>query len=279
MLTITLAAVLGLLGVVAVVAYAHQANQRAVAGLKAETVLVAKFAIPAGTSLDKAQNGHLLGTEKMPVSSFSKSAPAVQKVTATNGGQVVSATVAPGQVLLTNMLTSANNATAAGSFLIPPGMIAVTVYMCISEAVADYVTPGSDVAVFNTLVSATGVQRTCETQHQNLSARQIISKITNRGGSATLLVLQKAEVLAVGQNPAAHSAPGGSSATATADPSSTSSPAGSVLVTLAVNQDDAERLILIDEVGLPYMALLGPSSHTAFAAPVSLFQPPQQQQP
>ena len=50
MLTITLAAVLGLLGVVAVVAYAHQANQRAVAGLKAETVLVAKFAIPAGTS-------------------------------------------------------------------------------------------------------------------------------------------------------------------------------------------------------------------------------------
>ncbi len=32
------------------------------------------------------------------------------------------------------------------------------------------------------------------------------------------------------------------------------------LVTVAVNQDDAERLILLTQTGLPYLALLGPSA-------------------
>src|ERR1700733_14072421 len=129
MLTITLAVVLGLLGVVAGVAYAHQANQRAVAGLKAETVMVAKGVIPAGTSLKTAEEGSLLGTEKVPRTSLST--PAVRSVSSTNG-QVVSANVAKGQILLRNMLGPASAVNEqSSSFLIPKGMVAVTVDMCI----------------------------------------------------------------------------------------------------------------------------------------------------
>jgi hypothetical protein len=60
----------------------------------------------------------------------------------------------------------------------------------------------------------------------------------------------------------------------TTDPSGTSSASagGGVLVTLAVSQADAERLILIDQLGMPYMALLGPSSNVGYGPPNNLFR-------
>jgi pilus assembly protein CpaB len=268
-LTIALAGVLALLGAVAVLAYARQANNRAIAGIQAETVLAATGAIRAGTSLGTAQHDHLLTTEKVPVASLS-TAP-VRSVTAANAHLVMSANVASGQVLLQNMLASTSSVTASGGFVIPAGMVAVTVNMCVSEAVADYVIPGSYVAVFNTLVSAQAseLQRICDTGHAAIPG----GAIRSTQDAATMLVLQKAEVLAVGQNPVTQSSSGGSGATVTTDPSnSSSSSPDEVLVTLAVNQADAERLILIDEVGLPYMALLGSSSNTAYTPPVNLFR-------
>lgn len=268
MLIITLAAVLGLLGVVAVFAYAHQANQRAVNGLKAETVLMANSEIPAGTSLNRAQQNHLLGTEKVPVSSLSTTP--VQSVSTANEHMVVSANVAPNQILLQNMLTSAADVTASGSFTVPKNMVAVTVDMCVAEAVANYIGPGSGVAVFDTMVSGSGqVQRTCDAQRSIVNG----AAIRNKGLASTVLVLREARVLAVGPNPAAQSTSSRNNATTAADPSSSASSTNTeVLVTLAVTQADAERLILIAEVGMPYMALVGSNSATAIAPPVNLFQ-------
>jgi pilus assembly protein CpaB len=265
-LTVALAAMLALLGVVAVLAYVRQANERAVKGLKAETVMVAAGAIPAGTSLSKAQQERLLSTEKVPDSSLT--VPAVQSVTAANGHLVLSGPVAKGQVLLQNMLGSGTSLIADGGFVIPTGMVAVAVNMCVSEAVADYIIPGSYVAVFDTVVQQQEIGRTCDTAHSAISGRVI----SNPQDAATRLVLTKVEVLAVGQSPVTQSNSGGNSATVATDPSNSSSSSPTeVLVTLAVNQADAERLIVIDEVGLPYMALLGSNSNTAFTPPVSLF--------
>jgi pilus assembly protein CpaB len=264
-LTIALAGILALLGAVAVLAYARQANNRAIAGIQAETVLAAADPIPAGTSLSTAQHEHLLTSEKVPEASLSTEP--VQSVTAANAHLVVSANVAAGQLILQNMLVSATSVTAGGSFTIPAGMVAVTVNMCVSEAVAEYATPGAYVAVFNTLVTGSEVQRTCDTTHIAIPG----GVIRTTQGAATMLVLQKAEVLAVGQNPVTQSTSGGP--TVATDPASSSSASqGEVLVTLAVSQADAERLILIDEVGLPYMALLGSSSSTAYTPPVNLFR-------
>ncbi len=201
-LTIVLAAVLGLLGVVAVVAYAHQANQRAVAGLKAETVVVAKGEIPANTSLNKAYSEDLLGTEKLPVSSLPTNA-VHSVVSSANGRLFTTASVATGQVLLKNMLTSTASAVTSSGVITARGIIAVAVEMCVGEAVADYPTPGSYVAVFDTIASkGSQIQRSCDPQHQILNANAI-----QHGGAETLLVLPKAEVLAVGQNPALRARP------------------------------------------------------------------------
>lgn len=266
-LTIVLAAVLGLFGVVAVVAYAHQANQRAVAGLQAEPVLMANSEIPAGTSLNQAWSENLLGIEKVPVSSVSTTAE--HSVTSANGRLVTTAKVAKGQVLLRNMLGNAADVAATGSSLaVPPHMVAVTVNMCVAEAVASFIHSGSRIAVFDTIAGkGSQIQRSCDAQHQILNADAI-----EHGAAATMLVLPEAEVLAVGQNSAAQSTSQGNEATATADPASSATSSNTeVLVTVAVNQVEAERLILIDEVGMPYMAVLGSEASMSFSGRAPLF--------
>jgi pilus assembly protein CpaB len=256
-LTITLAAVLALVGVVAILAYVRQANERAVAGLKAERVVWAKDPIAAGTSLSQAEQGGLLATEEVPESSLTT--PAVESVTPANEHKVVTSAVTKGQVLLQNMLgASASNATA-NLFVVPKGDVAVSVSMCVPEDVADYVTPGSNVAVFDTLVALSQGQQitpSCASGHPAVSGGQI----ENANLATTVLVLPSVEVLAVGQNPGSQGTSGSNSAATVTDPASSSSSSGDVLVTFAVNQSEAQKLILLQEVGIPYLALLGPQS-------------------
>jgi pilus assembly protein CpaB len=173
--------------------------------------------------------------------------------------------VGQGQLLLAPMLTTAANVVASGGIVIPAGMVAVSVQVCLSQAVAGYVTPGSNVALFDTYLSGKGsqnVQQTCDASHQTLAP----------GGVNTQIVLPRVQVLSVGQSPA--SAQGTSSGFGSAQATgSAGSQSGAVLVTLAVSQTNAERLIQADEVGLPYLALLSGSSKTAIdAKPMQLFR-------
>ncbi len=272
LLAIALAALLAVLGMAAVLAYVHKANDRAVTGLKADTVMFATEAIPAGTPLGNAQKQGLLAAEKVPVGSLS--AAPVQSVTAANAHKVLGTNLAKGQLLLQNMLASAASvATGSGGFVIPKDMVAVTVQMCISEDVAEYVTVGSYVAVFDAYALGKGsqIQRTCDVQHQITASPTVANPL---GGVGASIVLTKVQVLAVGENPNAQGGSPGSTSALAASSSSASS--DSVLVTLAVDQADAERLIMIDELGLPYMALLGPTSKTEFDSPANatpLFRP------
>jgi pilus assembly protein CpaB len=259
LLTITLAAVLALLGVAAVVAYVRQANERAVNGLSAETVVAASNAIPAGTSLRAAEAEHLVATEKVPKSSLST--PAVQSVTAANEHLVMSGAVAKGQVLLQNMLAKPGTLAARsdGAVLpLPPGDIGVTMEMCLDADVAGYVHPGSYIAVFDTAATGGSLQYTC-TSHQP----------PEKGKVVTAVVAAKVQVLSVtpagsqGTNSAAAEL-GNDSANSGSSPAS----AGEVLVTLAVpNQALAEKLILVTTAGDPTFGLLTRSSITSVDSP------------
>jgi pilus assembly protein CpaB len=253
-LTITLAAALALVGVVAVAAYVRQANIRALNGLKAETVLVAKDNVPADTSVRADFNSGLLGYATYPVSSLSKGA--VPKVTSKNGSEVVTSAMAAGQVLTDNMLSSASSVTSPSGLAVPPGKIAITIDVCVPEAVADYVTAGSDVAVFDTFIAdseAATMQPSCSDEHPILGTQEL-----EANDADTVLLLASVQVLAVGQNSGSPSTSGSSDVAATTNPaSSASSSGGDVLVTFAVNQSQAEELIEIAQVGIPYLALLG----------------------
>jgi pilus assembly protein CpaB len=249
LVSITLAAVLALAGAAAILAYVRGANERAINGLKAETVVVAVGAIPAGTSLSQAQQQGLLGTERVPHSSLTTAA--VQSVSPSNGHLVVSGVVPKGQVLLPNMLAS-SSALAAGQsspIQIPPGTVAVTVQLCASEAVANYLTVGSVVDVFATAPTSPNVtlQRQCGVSHAAVAP----------GGALTEPELNNIKVLAVTQAQASSTSPstGSSTSSAVADPVSTQLSTGVVAVTLAVTPQQAITLIQVTQVYLPYLAL------------------------
>ena len=261
-LTVTLAIVLAVLGTAGVLAYVHKANARALDGMRPVSVLVAQDQIPAGTTAASAQQQGLLRSEALPASSVPLNA--VRSIPPALGSLVMSAELQPGQLLLRPMLVTSAQATATGALAIPRGMVAVTIPLCVSEAVANYVQPGSQVAVFDTYpTKKASLQETCNQSGQSHQAQ-------GPGGIITRIVLPRVLVLATGQ--AAASGTTGTSTTASGgafsnnsqtDPAA-SAPSGAVLVTLAVSQANAERLILITRAGLPYLALLTSSSQTGF---------------
>ena len=248
-LTIGLAVLLAVFGTAGVLVYVHQANVRALAGQRAVSALVATRQIPSGTSARAAVAAGMLTSQQLPASAVPSDA--VRSITASLGALVTSASIAPGQLLLLPMLVTVAQTTSG--MAIPAGMVAVTLQLCLTETVADGVHAGSEVAVFDTYSSSGTLtaQPNCSGPHQQQDA----------GGVHTRIVLPKVLVLSVGES-AAGQASSSATSTAFSQSSSTLSSQGTVMVTFAVFQDNAERLIQLSEAGLPYLALLTPSSRT-----------------
>jgi pilus assembly protein CpaB len=264
-LTIALAALLAVLGTAGVLAYVHQADNRALAQMRAVTALVAQQQIPAGTSAAAALRDGLLRSQALPAASVPSDA--VRSITPGLGGLVMSAAVPSGQLLLRPMLVTAAQATATGALAIPKGMVAVTIPLCLSGAVAGYVQPDSQVAVFDTYATKkASLQESCDQSGQSNQAQ-------GPGSAITRVVLPRVLVLATGAAAASGTTSGTTSTTASGgllshnssqtDPAA-SVPSGAVLVTMAVSQANAEKLIMLTRAGLPYLALLTPSSVTGF---------------
>jgi pilus assembly protein CpaB len=256
-ITIAAAVLLAVLGAVGVLDYAHQADQHALAGMRAVDAYVATKQIPSGTSAATAVRDGLLVRQQFPASSVP--ADAVRSITPTLSGLVLTSGLASGQMLLSQMLGA--SVQTASALPIPAGMVAVTLQFCVPQAVGNFVTPGSQVAVFNTFVNGT--------------KKSAGSPCSQAGGAAgaqsiqTRMVMSKVLVLAVGEGTAT---PPSSTAT-TADGPATSSAGSSpstIYLTLAVSQADAERLIELGEGGSPYLALLTSASAANADAP---FQP------
>jgi pilus assembly protein CpaB len=261
MLTAALAFLLAVLGTIGVLAYVRQANIRALNGMKAVSVLVAKDGIPSGTTASSALRDGLLAQQRLPASSVP---PNALHSIAGLGSLVTSSAMQPGQLLLRLMLVQKAQATAG--IAIPLGKMAVTVQLCVPEAVAGNVKAGSSVAVFDTYTKSGGqitAQANCSGPHEQQAAPQSVH---------TQLVLKKVLVLSIGQV----SAGGLNGAVASVAAAAAGASQNEVLVTMAVDQADAERLIQMTETGLPYLGLLTSSSSTSFSsAPVPLFQSPQ----
>jgi pilus assembly protein CpaB len=248
-LTIVLAVALAVLGSLAVLVYVNHADARAVAGQQAVTVLVAGKAIPSGTTAGDAKAS--LQKETLPASSVSSDA--VTEITPAQEALVTSADLGKGQLLLKSMLVSAEQAT--GGLTIPDGTVAVTITLCGPEAVAGNVRVGSQVAVFGTVVAgSTGevsAQPNCTGQHK----QQLGKGIGN-----TRVVVPKVRVIAIGPASTPPSDEDAKTSNSGFSQGAASTQNDLTLVTVAVNQDDAERLILLTQTGLPYLAVLGPSA-------------------
>lgn len=246
-LTVALAMLLAVLGTGGVLAYVRQADNRALAGQKAVSVLVAGKLIPSGTTAAAALRDGLLTSQKLPAAALP--ADAMSSIPPRMSALVLSADVQQGQLLLRPMLVTAAQVTSG--LPIPAGMVAVTVSLCLPEAVAGYVKAGSEVEVFSTYgpkASTLTAQPYCTPPHEQ----------QDYGDVHTRMVLPRVQVLSVG--PAAASTSGASSMSGSSTSGSSAASSTDTLVTVAVSQASAGRLILLTETGLPYLALLtGPS--------------------
>ena len=104
-----------MIGTGAVLAYAKRADQRAIFGQKAVSMLVATGAIPAGTSAtDALDNGMLVRQSSCRPSSVP--VDAVRSLTTDLAKLVTSYAMPPAQLLLRSMLVTAAQVTGASRF-------------------------------------------------------------------------------------------------------------------------------------------------------------------
>lgn len=256
LLIASLALLLAAVGTGGVLSYIKQADARAIAGMKAVSVLVAQKQIPSGTTAATALRNGMFASETLPASSVP--ANALSTVPAALSSLVLSAALPAGQVLLRPMLVTPIQTTSG--LPIPPGLMALTVDFCLPEVVAGAVQAGSEVAVFDTVGNGGQLAAVpgCTGAHDQVA-----------GNNRTRVVLSRVEVLSVGTAPppgqAAQTGQTGTSPPATTafgGGGSTSSTQSGTMVTLAVTQAQAERLIQLTETGMPYLALLSTSSRT-----------------
>jgi pilus assembly protein CpaB len=221
-----------------------------VAGQKAVRVLVVLKKIPAGTTGEAITKGGY--TELVTMPAVTVPADALGGIDAALTGLAVTVDQQPRQLLLRGAFDAP--AVSSGGLPVPDGMFAVSVSMRVSAQVAGYVQPGSTVAVFDTFTVAEG-----KGPGGRVPAGDGLAN-SHDYLQATRLLLPKVQVLAiggrgtpgaqVGPQPAPSHSAGATSGGQQADTTA-------VLVTVAVTQDQAQRLVHSTQTGSLYLALLG----------------------
>lgn len=234
-LGVLLAIVLAAAGTAAVLAYVNAARNQVAEGQEAVRVLIAAERIPAGTSGASLQDRGLVEEVVMPALSVPDGA--LSQVPPELHDLVVTSDLQPSQLLLRGMFGPSTR--LSGGLQVPEGMLAVSVAIDVDKQVAGFVRPGSQVSIFNT--------------YEVTDADDADDGVEAR----TRMLLPRVEVLAVGvYNSGAVTTATGDG---TADTAGGSSGSGLIL-TVSVDQRDAERLIHATRTGQLYLALLTDSS-------------------
>lgn len=243
---IALAVVLALIGTFAVFAYAKSADRRAVDGIAAKSVLIVEKDIPLGTSWSEVVEGGYVSEEKLPARATPSSALHTLKADVPDG-EVATAEIKPGQVIVRAMF--GERAPAIGNLAIPARQQAITIKVPANAEVAGFVRNGSEVAIY----VGFQVENVPFEKGEYIAGDKIY---------ASKLVVPRASVIAVSQAPS-------SNVSGTADDesgglSSSRAAEAEVLVTLAVDQPAAERIVLAQELAHStlYLTLLTKTSVT-----------------
>jgi len=241
-LAVLVALALAAVGCASVVAYVRAADQRALAGREATWVLLATRRIPAGTTTAQLRAGKYLERVAMPVAAVPKDA--LGTLEPELDGLALTADVQARQLLLRGLLGEPTG--LSGGLALPEGRLAVSVEVTAAARVGGYVRPGSRIAIFDTYTVRTGGR----TPSGDVG-------VTSRHeyNHATRVLLPRVEVIAVGERGTAGAATSASGAPAAAAAAATKGGA-TILVTVAVTQQEAERLVHATQTGALYLALL-----------------------
>ncbi|MDQ0633054.1 pilus assembly protein CpaB [Arthrobacter pascens] len=217
------AVVLALIGAILMFTYAQGADQRAVRDLDPVGVLVVMKAVPAGSSLETVKEAVAL--EQLPGTAVGKTALRTLDDAA---GKVAGADLIPGEQLLAERLIAPEDLKTSGSVKVPAGLQEVSFQLEPQRVVGGRLEPGDHIGIFISLPSG-GVE--------------------SKPGETTQLSIHKVLVTAVQRAPegaAAQPAPS-ASAGAEANPRDVNLPTGSLMITVAVNDINADKIVFASE--------------------------------
>ncbi len=226
-LPIILAVVLAIIAAGLVFFYTRGAEQRVLDEQQPVNVLVSTATIPRGISLGDASAGGLIEQTQVPADM----APTgyLSAVTPENSAQLAINQVSPGQILLaTNFAAELPDVTPVS---VPDGLMAIAINLGDVQRVGNFLRPGAEVVIFNSYTSGAIDETGAAT-----------------GDLTTRVLVDRALILGVGET---------ASVAATNPDGSTTAPVASSLITLGVDQAEAEKIILASQTGSLYFGLLG----------------------
>jgi pilus assembly protein CpaB len=213
------AVLIALIGTSLIVLYVQGIDKRATEGQELVEVLVATDAVEAGEPVDSAQEAGKF--EQKQVRRVDLVDGALSS-TGSISGLVATSAIYPGEQLIAKKFGSLGD---TQSLVIPDDKMAVAVELTDFERVAGFVNPGNEVAVFAT--------------PQDLSMLLPDDK-ERKLGDYTRVVLTRVPVIGVGTTSVT------SRTTKTEDGDQVAEEVAQTILTLAVTQDEAEKLIQAD---------------------------------
>ncbi|WP_446666292.1 Flp pilus assembly protein CpaB [Flexivirga sp. B27] len=239
---VALALVLAVAGFGLVFSYVHGADARAVEAQNPVTAYVVQKLVPAGTSLQDAQEQGLIEATK--VAQSGRPSGVLSAVDASNKSLVATTDIQPGEfVMAARFGTKPANEKAIS---VPAGKVAVSVQLTDPQRIGQFITPGSHIAVYATHeIKKAGDSK----------AAKAFNDLDVKG---TSVVLPNVEVIAYGSKPL--QSPSGDESSSADDKSGTNNTAkrdAAYLVTLAVTPADSVRLVHSANDYTLYAGLLG----------------------
>lgn len=212
----TAAVALALVGALLIIFYANGADQRALATIETVDVLVVKTAVPAGTAAADMEAS--LAVEKVPAAGVADTALANLEG---KEGTVNAVDLVPGEQLLAERLVAPEDVKASGAVEVPAGLQEVSFQLEPQRVVGGRINVGDYVGIALNFESGAYKPAT--------------------GDATTQLTVRKALVTSVQRTPQA--AVPEEPAEGEANPQDTTLPEGSFIVTVAVTDVDASKII------------------------------------
>jgi pilus assembly protein CpaB len=219
---------------VAVYAFARSSDERALADQQPVPVLVSAAVVPAGTTLRSALEDGLIEQSLVPVAL--RPAAAVVEVSSTTGELIATADLPAGQVILDGAFAA--DLPDIAPIDIPDGKFAVSVLLEAPAKVGPFLRPGSSIAVYATA----GLDSSQAGGPEVLATRAILDKVT---------------VLAIGP------------VTEKEEDDAGDGTWDQTLVTVAVDDTQAAKLIHGAQTGSLYLALLADGAEPAGSTQVT----------
>jgi pilus assembly protein CpaB len=224
------AVLIAALGTAMIVLYVQGIDDRATEGQELVEVLTATAVIDAGETVTAAQEAGKFEAKKVRKDDLVDGA---LDSTDSIADLVALGSIYPGEQILSNRFGSLG---AIENLVIPDDKMAMSVELTDFERVAGFVNPGSEVAIFGTAQAP--VRRLPDGTEETLS-------------SVARIILARVPVIGVGTTAV------GSRTTTTEEGEQVTEEVPRTILTVAVTQDEAEKLILADRTMDLTFALLG----------------------